>query len=136
MHLGNAFAQAAIVTINQKRPGIATWAILAAWVQIVATILVLIGSCVWAGGSLDSWAAGVRTPESTPRICLPYALAALTASSQHTTLSLQAILLLIGFTLWGHALLAAFSISYVVSTVVPLMPDYKQVGAMYSRRGG
>lgn len=95
VHLANAFAQAAIVTLNNKRPGIAKWAIVAAIVQLIATTIILIGSCVWSGSSLNSWSAG-------------------------------AMLLLIGYTLWGHALVAAFSIAYVVSTVVPMMPDYKQ----------
>ena len=69
--------------------------VLSAWLQFIATILVLIGSAIFSSGTLNGVSAG-------------------------------AIVLLTGFTMWGHAILIAFGISYIVSTVVVLMPDVLQ----------
>lgn len=68
--LMSAFAQSALVTVDGRRPGLATMAITAAWFSLVATIILLIGSAIMVGGGLDNAGAG-------------------------------AILLLIGFTIWG-----------------------------------
>jgi hypothetical protein len=94
VHLLVAHAQAALVTITgQARPGLAMWTIFSAWTQLFGTILVLIGSIVFSGGSLGAVGAG-------------------------------AVLHLIGFTMWGIAILIAFGIAFVVSTTVAIMPAY------------
>lgn len=57
-HLLHAFGTAAAVTVAGKRPGIAAWTLVAAWMQLIATVIVLIGACIFAGGTLGAVSAG------------------------------------------------------------------------------
>ena len=55
--LSSAYIQAAIVTIG-ARPGLATLSIMAAWIQLISTILILIGSAIMTGGTLSTAGSG------------------------------------------------------------------------------
>lgn len=95
LHMITAFGQAALVTVQGKRPGVAFWTIVGAALQLVGTIFVLIGACVLAGSTAGTVSAG-------------------------------AILLLIGFTLWAHGIIAAFGVAFVVASMAPVMNDFRQ----------
>lgn len=86
---------------NIRYPGISRWAFWATLFQLAGTILVLIGSCFLAAGSRHNY------------VDLGY-------------LSTAGILLLIGFTLWAHALLIIFAIGLVIGSMVPIMPSLRE----------
>lgn len=50
----------------------------------------------------------------------------LSVTADRLTIPFDCSLLLIGFTIWGHAVLIQFGVSYVISTVAVLMPDFRQ----------
>lgn len=91
LSLLTAYVQAAVVTVaGVPRPRLASWLLISAWLQLIAVVLVLVGSAIFGGGSLDDASAG-------------------------------AIVMLLGFTMWGHAVLISYGVSYVVSTTVAFM---------------
>jgi hypothetical protein len=58
VYLLSSYAHAAAVMIEGRRPGLALVAIGAAWLQLVATVILLIGAAVLVGGGLNNVGAG------------------------------------------------------------------------------
>jgi hypothetical protein len=93
IHLLATLAMGALVRVENRLPGLARWLIFGAWLQLIATITLLVGVVIFSNAdSLSSVSTG-------------------------------AILQLIAFVLWAHSALIAFGVAHVVSTVVTWMPD-------------
>jgi hypothetical protein len=130
--------------VNVVAGGIASSAVISGGLYTGAWVLWIIAACFWIFGALThllvtmGQVALVKIAGTTPGIgrwALGAAwlqlLAAVTvligsavfSGGSLSAASAGAILLLIGFTIWGHAILISFGISYIAATVVTLMPD-------------